>query len=258
MPPLADTIGRMEVVKISKIDTSISGDSKTLIQTYLVSAYDSGKYRAGPQKIFYKNKSGIVDSILSDSILVSVTTLPVDTTKAFKPIKAPLSVPYSWVEFLPYILGAVVLIAVSTLVIFYLSGRKKKKAAIKERPRPKDPSHVWARRELKKLEDEKLWQKDEIKLYYSRLTDILRMYLEYRYNWLALESTTEEITDEMGFYDVPDDAKKNLLAILNEGDLVKFAKKIPMPDTNLKVMEQAYGFIDLTEMKAEEKVSVNV
>src|SRR5436190_909318 len=59
MPPVADTVGNMEVVKSSKIDTAISGNFETLSQTYTLSAFDSGKYQAGPQKIIFKNKSGV-------------------------------------------------------------------------------------------------------------------------------------------------------------------------------------------------------
>jgi hypothetical protein len=61
------------------------------------------------------------------------------------------------------------------------------------RPKPVEPAHVWALAELKKLNSEKLWQKDEHKKYYSRLSEIIRSYLEYRYDVLALESTTDEI-----------------------------------------------------------------
>lgn len=260
MPKVIDTLGSMELVKSSKIDTSASGNIKILSQTFTVSAYDSGNYHLGPQKIFYKNKSGIMDSVLSDSILIAVTTVPVDTAKPIKAIKNPIDVPYTLKEFLPFIIGGVVLIAIIIAVIYYIRlRRKRRKAIIVERPKPKDPAHIWARKELQKLEEEKLWQKDEIKLYYSRLTDILRLYLEYRYDWFALESTTEEIENNISSY-VSSDATKNvLLRILTNADLVKFAKMMPMPDVNIKVMEEAYKFIELTEsreIKTEEKVYV--
>ena len=73
------------------------------------------------------------------------------------------------------------------------------------------------------------------------------MYLEYRYNWFALESTTEEINEEIKSYAIPIDAKENLLMILQQADLVKFAKMTPLPDVNTKAMSNAYRFIDLTE-----------
>lgn len=250
LPAITDTVGSMELVKASKIDTAISGNFKTITQTFTVSAYDSGTYRAGPQRIIFSNANGMVDTIFSDSILITVSTLPVDTSKAFKAIKAPIDVPYTLGEFAPYLIGGAVLIAAIAAIVYYIRQRRKnRKPKVIERPKPKDPAHVWARKELKKLEEEKLWQKDEIKAYYSRLTDILRLYLEYRYKWFALESTTERIREDIGSYEINEDAREILLTILNEGDLVKFAKRIPMPDLNAKVMEKAYRFIELTEPK---------
>ncbi len=229
------------------------GDKTVLSQVYTVSAYDSGEYHAGPVKIYFANSNGELDSALSNDIIVTVNTLDVDTAKPFKAIKAPLEVPYTWQEFIYYIIAGLLLIIAIVVAILLWKKYKKKKPVVVERPKPKDPAHIWARRELKKLEEEKLWQKNETKLYYSRLTDILRYYLEFRYGWYAMESTTEEIEEEMGNYKLKEKAKENLLAILRAADLVKFAKMIPLPDANMKAMENAYKFIDFTE-PAENRV----
>ncbi|MEO6439046.1 MAG: hypothetical protein ABIO23_07705 [Chitinophagales bacterium] len=256
-PATRDSFGNMELVKASRIDTSDNGNFKVLSQIYSVSAYDSGKYQLGPEKILYRNKSGVLDSVLSDSISIEVTTMAVDTAKAIKPIKAPVEVPYSLKEFLPFIAVGIILVAIIIAVIYFIRRwRKTRKTVVKERPKPKDPPHIWARSELKRLDEEKLWQKDEIKKYYSRLTEILRLYLEYRYNWLALESTTEEITGNIHSYNIPAEAADHLMMVLRNADLVKFAKMIPMPDINIRVMDNAFKFIDLTEekvVKADEK-----
>lgn len=246
-PVITDTLGNMELISASKIDTSVESDKKILTQLYTVSAYDSGEYRAGAVKVFFKNSNGESDSVLSNEIPITVNTLDVDTTKPFKAIKAPLDVPYSWKEFIWYIVTFIVLMTVVIAGAILWNKRRKQKPLVVERPKPKDPAHIWARKELKKLEDEKLWQNNETKSYYSRLTDILRQYLEYRYNWLALESTTEEIQSEISNYNLKEKAKENLLSTLRTADLVKFAKMIPLPDENIRAMENAYKFIDFTE-----------
>ncbi len=256
IPAIKDTLGNLEMVNASKIDTSTEGTVKVFSQLYTVSAYDSGEFHAGPVIIYYKNSKGELDSVISNEIPVTVNTLDVDTTKPFKAIKAPLDVPYSWREFIPYIVGSVVLlIAIIVGIVLWRKYRKQKPVAV-ERPKPKDPPHIWARKELKKLEEEKVWQGDNVKLYYSRLTDVLRLYVEYRYGWYAMESTTEEIQSEIENYNLKEKAKENLLSILRSADLVKFAKMIPMPDANIRAMESAYKFIDFTEPnenKTEEK-----
>lgn len=259
LPTFSDTLGNMELLSDSKIDTIINGNFKTLTKTFTVSAYDSGEYYAGPVKIWYKNIDGTADSVFSNQEIILVNTVDVDTTKPFKAIKAPLDVPYSWREFIPHIIAALILlIAIISGIIFWRKYRKQKPVVV-ERPKPKDPAHIWARKELKKLEDDKLWQQDDVKQYYSRLTDILRLYLEYRYEWLALESTTEEIEANIDRYHIKNKARESLLSILRNADLVKFAKMLPLPDANIQAMEDAYRFIDFTEpkeLKVEEKSNV--
>jgi hypothetical protein len=253
MPVAKDSIGNMEFISASKIDTIQEPTDEILAQTYTISAFDSGQFHAGPVPVFFKNSSGAIDTLLSNAVVVDVNTIPVDTMRPFKPIKGPLAVPYNWRDFLPYILATLLLLVLIIAAILLWQKFVKQKPIVPARPLPKDPAHIWARKELKKLEDEKLWQKGEIKLYYSRLTDILRLYLEYRFGWLALESTTEEIDNDIDNYKMKEKAKDNLLQILRAADLVKFAKQQPMPDANIKAMESAYKFIDLTEPKEDEE-----
>ncbi len=59
-----------------------------------------------------------------------------------------------------------------------------------------DPAHVIALRDLERLMSEKLWEKGEIKAYYTRLTEILRQYLENRFSVYSLEMTTDETLDD--------------------------------------------------------------
>jgi len=253
MPVVKDSIGNMEFISASKIDTFVEATDEIYSQTYTVSAFDSGQFHAGPIIIPIKKATGETDTLLSNMVIVDVATLPVDTLRPFKPIKAPLAMPYSWREFIPYIIGGILLIILIGVGIWLWRKYRKEKPAVAARPVPKDPAHIWARKELKKLEDEKQWQKGEIKGYYSRLTEILRLYLEYRFSWLALESTTEEIEDAIDNYITKDKARDNLLQLLRTADLVKFAKQVPAPDANIKAMESAYKFIDLTEPKEEEQ-----
>jgi hypothetical protein len=256
LPTLTDSLGNMDLIGQSKTDTVTEGNNILLTKAFTVSAYDSGEFHAGPFMVLYMTNSGVVDTVFSNPVAVWVNTLNVDTSKPIKPIKAPLDVPYTWQEFTYYIIAGIALLV--SLILGWLLWRKyrKNKPVVEERPKPKDPPHVWAKKELKKLEEEKLWQQDAVKQYYSRLTEILRLYLEYRYNWLALESTTEEIITEIGKYPVNDVAKNLLLEILQSADLVKFAKVLPAPDVNTKAMANAKDFIDVTapvEGKTEEK-----
>ena len=62
-----------------------------------------------------------------------------------------------------------------------------------------------AREALAELEREELWQKGELKAYYSRLVDILRIYLERQMSIQAMESTAEEIIGDLEDQNLPKD-----------------------------------------------------
>lgn len=252
LPSLNGFIGTLEVVEAHSPDTVLNGESITLHQQIIASAYDSGTYSAGPLKIFYTHKH-TDDSVLSNEVTIHSTTIAIDTTQPFKPIKSPIEISVHWSEFLYYIMAAVLLL-LAVLLFFFLRNKPQhlKEAIVpEERVAPKEAAHVWALRELGNLQAEKLWQSNETKAYYSRLTDILRLYLEYRYSWQAIESTTEEI--EMGApqYIHNEKAEESLLEVLRIADRVKFAKANPLPETNMAAMDNAQKFVEQTKHSEE-------
>ncbi|MFN8311026.1 MAG: hypothetical protein U0T73_13780 [Chitinophagales bacterium] len=247
-----DTIGKSEILSKDPIDTSKVNGDVVLSQNIAVSIYDTGTFFLPPVPVRYINAaSGRDDSAMTELFEIRVSGPGIDTTKPFRPIKAPLGVPYQWREFLPYVLfGLLLLGVIAAIVAFYLYKKKQVKPAV-FRPKPKEPAHVWALAALRKLEQEKVWQED-VKQYYSRLSDILRSYLEYRYDYYALESTTEEIRDEIAQLSVSMEASSKLMETLRVADFVKFAKGNPAPDEHVRSMENAKTFVEVTKQLPEE------
>ncbi len=104
-----------------------------------------------------------------------------------------------------------------------------------------------------KLKEEKLWQKGELKKYYTRLTEILRQYLENRYRVYSLELTTTETLYELVKIGFRKDASYNQLkSILTGADLVKFAKYIPEPSENDLRFQQSWDFVLATKVEDNE------
>jgi hypothetical protein len=111
-----------------------------------------------------------------------------------------------------------------------------------------EPAHVIAFRELERLKDEKFWQAGEIKKYYTRLTEILRKYLENRFSVFSLEMTTSETLEALiktGFR--KDESYAMLKSVLNGADLVKFAKYKPEASENEIHFENAWKFVSSTK-----------
>ena len=119
------------------------------------------------------------------------------------------------------------------------------------KPAPPLPPHVAAIRALEALHNQKLWQNNRHKQYYSGLTDILRTYIAARWGIGAMEMTSDEIIAAMRPVELPDKARMDLTAILRDGDLVKFAKATPPAEENEADYLKAYYFVEETKLAEE-------
>jgi hypothetical protein len=137
----------------------------------------------------------------------------------------------------------------------YAYVRRRNNKPIFRSPKPADPPHVVALRELDKLRSEKLWQNNRTKDYYIRLSDIIRTYIEGRFGVTAMEMTSDEIIEGMRFSGFEDNNLINRLRnLFTLSDLVKFAKAQPLPDENETAMLDAYLFVNNT--KIDEKLEI--
>ena len=248
-----DSLGpNIEIIKKDNVEKAALGGDTIYTQNVTISAYEEGRYFLNPLKIYYHKKAGSIDSTYTNDFQFTVSTLSVDTSKPIKPIKAPLKIDYQLNEFTWWIVGLLLLIVATVIAIFLYIRYKNRPAPAMARPRPKEPAHIWAVKELKKLDQERLWQNDNVKLYHSRLTDILRLYLEFRFGYYAMEATTEEIMSRVYDLDIGMDAGSRLREILSLADFVKFAKMNPAPDQNMKSIQDAFAFIERTKPLVEE------
>jgi hypothetical protein len=217
-----DSLGKIEIIESLNIDTL----KNRLIKKYKLTSFDSGRYVIPKQPIYIWNQP-----YYTDSVWIDVATVAVDTTKQkMYPIKAIQSEPYTFDDFKSYlwwILGILLLIA---LILYFVLRKKETIEEIEARI----PPYELALTRLKALDEKQLWQKNKIKKYYVELTDIVRSYIERELNIPALESTTDELMETMTDFNtssslnIPDETIKKLQKLLQEADLVKFAKYKPL------------------------------
>jgi hypothetical protein len=261
LPAFKDTIAKnIEVVSGPQIDSSRLGGRIKIIQKYLITSFDSGRYQVPPVFAELKNESGL-KRFYSDYSLLEVFRVkiaPTDTVAKIFDIIEPYRAPVTLGEVLPWVLIAVLLATLTWFAVRYFRKLKRPgpKAEILTFP---DPAHIIAIRELEKLRDEKLWQKGEIKLYYTRLTEILRQYLENRFRIFSLEMTTSETLDALvktGFK--KDGSYHQLKSVLTDADLVKFARYNPEPAEHESVFLESWSFVQNTkeEPSIEEKAVI--
>ncbi len=250
-PAIGDTIGKIEVVSRGKIDTIKEKDGLTFKRDFTLSAYDSGSFTV-PSQTFMYERTGFESlfAAATDSIVLRYHSIPVDTTLPIKDIKGPLDELWTLAEIMPYILIVLGIVLLAVLVI-YLLKRYKPKPKPSVKYDPTIPADVEALRAFRILEQEKLWQKGEVKKYYVRLTEIIRIYFERRYEIPAMETTSVEIIDDLKKQDIRYELIEQMSSVFETADLVKFAKFLPLPDVNAKCLSQSIDFVEKTKQNIE-------
>ena len=256
-PHLSDSIQKIEILKKSKIDTSkLEGTRIQLKQSYLITCFDSGAHYI-PSFYFKVKRGEQTDSIRSNDLTLIVKFPPVDLKRGPADIKKPFTAPITFKEIAPWLLGIILIAALLFLVIYAISRRNKNRPLFQRPPKPKLPPHIIALQELDKLKTEQLWQHEKVKDYYTRLTDIIRVYIEDRFEMPAMEQTTFEILTGFKSLKIQIDAGsvKELKEILELADLVKFAKLAPLPNENDLMLSNAYLFVKETTREVVTEIS---
>jgi hypothetical protein len=248
-PQLNDTLSaNVEIVKKSAIDTlSIENGMMTIAQKLTITAFDSGYYVIPPVRFDYGAEgSETLTQIETEPYLLNVFSVEVDTTQTFKPIKGPIEAPYTFAEILPWLLLTLAILLIAGLAIYFLVRREKNVPLFSAKPKPKIAPHKVALDNLDKLNDQKVWQQGHIKIYHSRLTDIIRIYIEDSFEVRAVEMTTPEILKSIKRTQIIEKDIELLGEMLELADLVKFAKFKPQPSENEQAMNWAYDFVKNT------------
>jgi hypothetical protein len=119
------------------------------------------------------------------------------------------------------------------------------------------PAHVTALAALEKLRVAHLWQYGKTKEYHSQLSDILRIYIQDRWDIIAMEMITDDIIESLVNTNVNGDDRQLLLNVLRITDMVKFAKYEPLPDENDLAMKHAVAFVMSTRQSDDELSRTN-
>jgi hypothetical protein len=252
IPVFKDTLVKnVEILSGPATDTSIiSGNKIRITGKYLVTSFDSGYYRIRPVYAELNDNNGLRRFFSDYSVLEvnRVRIAPPDTSMKIFDIAAPYKAPLTLGEVLPWLL-LVLLIAAISWMAFRLIKLSRKTKGKSEEPAISEPAHIIAFRELDRLRAEELYQKGEVKKYYTRLTEIVREYLENRFGVYSMEMTTSETLQALAKTGFKKDNSYNILkSVLTSADLVKFAKYRPDTDENEKCFSDSWNFVDITKV----------
>ena len=242
----------IEILDVYPLDsTQMDGGRIRLKQAILVTSFDSGRHVLPPIRFPFVAE-GIADTIATRPIFLDVLTMPLDDSQNIADIKPIYKLPLGWADIWPWLLRIGLLLLVASIIGFaiYAFIRRRNNQPIFSAPKPAEPPHVVALRELDRLRSEKLWQNNRTKDYYTHLSDIVRTYIEGRFGVTAMEMTSDEILTGLrhtGFED--NNLVTRLRKLFSLADLVKFAKAQPLPDENETSMLDSYLFVNNTKIE---------
>lgn len=251
LPVIKDTLVRgVEVLDIAKPDTQkLNDDKRWLIrQDYTVTSFDSALYYLPPLEVMVDDKE-----YRSESLALKVYSIPVDTLhpdQFFGP-KTIVEVPLQWQDIDSMVYSLILMLLFGAGCVFLIVRLKNNKPIIKIiKIEPKLPPHQEAMKHIEEIKANKNMQREDPKLYYTELTDVIRTYIAERFGFNAMEMTSTEIIEQL--LQVKDkDSLKDLKYLFETADLVKFAKHAPMMNENDMNLVNAVDFINETKIEEE-------
>ncbi len=239
---------KVEILKLLSADTTSVGSGRREIrQDIILQSFDSGVYRLNPIK-YVENG----ETIASNRLVLKVFPVSVDTLETIHDYADIADIDRSFIDYLPdfvvdyglWILAVIVVLAILGYVYYVI--RRKKNPFAPHQPKPVPP-YEKAIDALSRLRGEKLCEQGREKEFYTRLTDILRIYLQGRFGVNAMEMTTTQIRHALQANEETRLTKRNMEQVLETADFVKFAKVRPLPDDNVKAFNSAMQFVEDTK-----------
>lgn len=234
--------GADTLVAIDSVTRRVTNDSSWILSTH-IALFVPGKLLAGPTDVLLLGPKGDSMFVLFPPESVSVASVLPAGQDSVPPapykglIKPPARIPWWW--------WAVAAAVLAAAVWFWL--RRRKPAAPVRVPLPaKRAPWELAIERLDDLAERKYHARGEPRPFAIALSEIMRLYLEQRFGFLALEQTTSEIAVALKPVDLTTAQKDALLRLLSGCDFAKYAN-FHWPATELgAALTSARRFVDET------------
>ncbi len=117
-------------------------------------------------------------------------------------------------------------------------------------PPPPVPPHERARSRLARLAASDLLDTGAFAAYYTELSETLREYLGGRFRFDSMDLTTTELTQRLKRVRLEGLILEEVVVMLGDFDLVKFAKVEPAPEAAREALRQVEGLVERTRAAA--------
>jgi hypothetical protein len=251
--PALDSLPHFEFVEKHAVDSTISPGGRSYRQYLTVTSFDSGTWSI-PRLPFISGNG----TFFTDSIPIRIGYTKIDPSKDYHDIKDIVEVPNTFARWFGWIVAAIVLASV-TLVVWLLR-KKKLLKVLAPRFIPRLSPYEEAIRQLDELAGQRLAEDGSVKIFYSRLGEILRIYLYRRMGIASLSETSEELIGQIRQLSLPPQQFMDLAETLRMSDFVKFAKYQPSladSDSHYRVIRGAIEELD-RKIEADERAQAAI
>lgn len=227
-----------DIFEIKKVEDIHEKKKKSEItgRRFILTSYRLGEFVLDPVTVRYIKDGQSEKSVQTNKLYLTVKSVAEGESKEdIRDVKTV--VPYKlrpgkllWVLFALALSGAAFAV--------YRAFRAKRGALHQPAPPPLTAEEEALQR-LRELFESDLLRRGLIKLYFLRLSEILRVYFEKRYRVLAVESTTIEILRALRSLHLESGLYQKIQQVLEASDLAKFAKWVPSPQEILRLNTRA-------------------
>jgi hypothetical protein len=214
-------------------------DGERYVNSLSLITFDADTLQLSPLRVDWSSgQRAFSDSSL---LMVIATPSPSDIND-IEDIKDIYREKAKWTDYLFWIALMGGLLLAAMLATWYLKNRKPK-SVVTNRVLELPP-HELALKKLEVLGSKQLWQKGHLKPYYAELTYIIREYLQKKYQIPALESVSSEILAALDRTQWPERHRAALAQLLQEADIVKFAKGVPAETYHAQAFQEVKQMIE--------------
>jgi len=168
-----------------------------------------------------------------------------ENDEEFRPFKPIFDFAAAW---WPYIL-AILLVLIAAYVLYRYS--KKERPPVQQQPEFEPLPFVNPLAELQNdindLKNNRPTSQEEFEHFYIELGDAIRRYFEELYHIPAMESSSGEILRKLREEAIDRQLLKNTQLVLQEADMVKFAKFKPSGEQAQRALNKAHDFLNIAE-----------
>ncbi len=250
--PSAEDFGDLGARLLESPDPSPGPQDVRWQRTFALEPLVSGPLEIPPLVVRYGRKTAPTDTqpaldseLASNTLKIEVRSALTDQDQPAQPrditgTVLPPKPPWPW--WLKLTVAAGTLAAIGGVYLLYRAWRRWK-----ARPPPPILPEVWALRELSQLEHWDWLDAASIRVYYYRLTETVRRYIELKFGLAAPEMTTEEFLATLARdgQTLPYDTAR-LRAFLEACDYVKYAALQPAREDGEHVLHTARAFVQAT------------